>query len=331
MADTRLERMRQMMREEAEKKNGTNRTFASGDNASYPFWDIPEDTTALIRFLPDKDESNPWFWAERQTIKLPFAGTIGGESPTDKQVTVTVPCVDMFGDVCPIIAETRPWWKDDAKKETARLYYKKRSYITQGFVVSSPFAEQSVPENPMRRFMIGNELVQKLKAGLADIEMENDPTDYMLGTDFKIRKTKKGEHNNYSTSEWARRSRPLSETEVLAIEQHGLFNLADFRGARPDADGVAAIKAMFHASLRGDPYDFAEFGKFSWRPYGASGSNMAHDEEADDAVVATTRTSTKASTVQASASEEDDGVANKGKPQPAAILAKLRDRVTSKA
>ena len=141
-----------MMREEADKKNnGGNRPTSYGDNASYAFWNIPEDTTALLRFLPDKDDANPWFWAERQTIKLPFAGTIGGDSPTDKEVVVTVPCVDMFGDTCPIIAETRPWWKDENKKEAARLYYKKRSYITQGFVVSSPFVEPSVPENPIRR------------------------------------------------------------------------------------------------------------------------------------------------------------------------------------
>lgn len=329
MADPRLERIRQLMREEEEKKNGTNRTSSSGDNASYPFWNIPENSTALLRFLPDKDDSNAWFWVERQVIRLPFDGTINGDSPTDKQVTVTVPCVDMFGDVCPIIAETKPWWKDDAKKEDARLYYKRRSFITQGFVVTSPLEEQTKPENPIRRFILGNELIQKLKAGMADAEMEYLPTDYTNGTDFKIRKTKKGEHNNYSTSEWSRRSRPLSEAESIAMEQFGLFNLADFRGIRPDSDGIAAIKAMFHASLKGAPYDFAEFGKY-FRPYGAGGASTSSGSTADDAddlPVASYSAPKKAETV---AEEKVAPPSSGSKLQPQDLLAKLREKTASR-
>ena len=177
--------------------------------------------------------------------------------------------------------------------------------------------------------MIGNELIQKLKSGMADTEMEYFPTDYLNGTDFKIRKTKKGEHNNYSTSEWSRRSRPLTEVETLAIEQYGLFNLADFRGARPDADGIAAIKSMFHASLRGEPYDFASFGKY-FRPYGVGGgASTSHDDEpADDAtpVVETKVSKTVAATTEADAPASTKG----GKPQPADILAKLRERTASR-
>lgn len=275
MADTRLEALRAALREEAEKKSGNRQSSSSGDNASFPFWNIPEKTSATLRFLPDADDSNPWFWKERQTIRLPFEGIVGGDYPTDKRVHVTVPCVDMFGDTCPIISETRPWWKDDEKKDLARLYYKKRSYITQGFVVDSPFDEQDAPENPIRRFLLGPALLDKLKAGLADPDMEHHPTDYLNGCDFRIRKTKKGDYNNYDTSEWARRSRALSETERAAIDRFKLFNLADFLGPRPDAEGIEVIRAMFHASLNGEPFDTASFGKH-YRAY--SGRN---DEGAD--------------------------------------------------
>lgn len=307
MADPRLERIRQMMKEEADKKSGTNRPTSSGDNASYPFWNIPEDSTATLRFLPDKDASNPWYWMERAVIKLPFSGTVGGDNPTDKDIEVTVPCIDMFvefKDKCPIIEYTKPWWKKidgqkNPKEDLARMYYKKRTFIAQGFVVHSPFEEPSVPENPIRRFTLGSEIIQKLRAGMADPDMEYMPTDYMNGYDFRIRKTKKGEHNNYSTSDWARRSRPLSEEEAMAIEKHDLFNLADFRGARPSAEGVAVIKAMFEASLAGDPYDFASWGNF-FRPYGSSNANstvasetQTHthtDDVAPDEVVAIVET-----------------------------------------
>jgi hypothetical protein len=319
MSDERLEKARALMREAEDKKNGV----FSGDNASYPFWNIPENTTALIRCLPDKDESNPWFWSEKQTITLPFDGSVGGDSPTTNTVQVRVPCVDMFGDICPIIAETKPWWKDESKKELARTYYKKRTYIGQGFVVSSPFEEQAVPENPIRRFTFGKELVDKLKSGMADPEMEYFPTDYMNGSDFKIRKTKKGEFNNYGTSEWSRRSRPLTEAELAAIEQFKLFNLADFRGARPDADGIAAIKALFHASLRGDPYDFAEFGKTPFRPYGtgaADTSTSTPSLDDDDKVPA------------ASVSKVEEVSEPAGKVRkPAELVAMLRERNASKS
>lgn len=188
MADLKLEALRAALRKETEKKSGNRLSSGGGDNASYPFWDIPEKSSATLRFLPDADDNNPWFWIERQTIRLPFQGIVGGDYPTDKEVHVTVPCVDMFGDTCPIIATTRPWWKDDDKKDLARKYYKKRSFIAQGFVVDSPFQEENPPENPIRRFILGPSLLEKLKAGLADPDMEHHPTDYLNGCDFRIRK-----------------------------------------------------------------------------------------------------------------------------------------------
>jgi len=273
MADERLERMRRMLREESEKKNGGSRN-SSGDKASYPYWNIPEKNTATIRFLPDRDDNNPWFWVEKQVCKLPFEGVSGGERPSSTPVVVNVPCVDMFGDTCPIIAASRPWWKTD--EALARKYWKKRSFIAQGFVVSSPFEEADLPENPIRRLILGPSLLEKLKAGLVDAEMENTPIDYINGTDFKIKKTRKSDYNNYDTSEWSRRTRALSEAEQIAIENYGLFNLKDFIGARPDANGIAMIKAMFEASIRGDPYDMDSFGAH-YKPYGAFNSGAAPD------------------------------------------------------
>lgn len=275
--DSKLERMRQLMREDEEKKGG-NRPTAGGDKATYAYWNIPEKQTATVRFLPDKDDDNPWFWTEKQTIRLPFDGVVGGERPTTNPVTVTVPCIDMFGDVCPIIAETRPFWKTN--EDLARKYWKKRSYIAQGFVLSSPFEETDAPENPIRRFLFGSSLLEKLKAGLRDPEMENVPTDYLNGTDFKIKKTRKGDYNNYDTSEWSRRSRPLSESEQIAIEQYGLWNLSDFKGTRPDAEGVDMLKAMFRASLNGEPYDMVAYGAV-YKPYGA-GNGFGSTDVAED-------------------------------------------------
>lgn len=260
------------LRQKLIEQNTRGKTATSnngGDNASYPFWNIPEGQTATVRFLPDGDDDNTFFWAERQVIKLPFAGVVGGDYPTDRPVIVTVPCVEMFGDRCPIIAATKPWWKDPNKETLARTYWKKRSYIFQGFVVQSPFEEQSVPENPIRRFVINPSIFEIIKNSLMDTEMEDMPVDFTSGRDFNIKKTRKGEYANYSTSSWSFRTRSLGENELGAIQQFGLFTLKDYLGRRPDADEMDAIKAMFADSLDGKPFDHDSYGRW-YRAYTGS-------------------------------------------------------------
>ena len=39
-----------------------------------------------------------------------------------------------------------------------RKYWKKKSYIFQGFVTQNPLNEDSTPENPIRRFIIGPQI-----------------------------------------------------------------------------------------------------------------------------------------------------------------------------
>ena len=50
-----------------------------GDNAIYPHWNMPEGSSANLRFLPDGNSKNTFFWVERAMIRLPFNG-IKGES-----------------------------------------------------------------------------------------------------------------------------------------------------------------------------------------------------------------------------------------------------------
>ena len=108
-----------------------------GDNAIYPHWNIPENTEAVLRFLPDKDPNNTFFWTERNMIKLPFAG-IKGQTDS-RPVTVQVPCMEMYGKTCPVLTEVRPWFKDKSMEDMGRKYWKKKSYIFQGFVTTNPW------------------------------------------------------------------------------------------------------------------------------------------------------------------------------------------------
>ena len=100
-----------------------------------------------------------------------------------------------------------------------------------------------------------------------DPEMENLPTDYVAGTDFRLSKTTKGQYADYSTSKWARKESGLTEENLASIDTHGLHNLNDFLPAKPTAEGVQAIAEMFQASVDGELYDPQKWGAF-FKPYG---------------------------------------------------------------
>ena len=235
-----------------------------GDNAIYPFWNISEGTSATMRFLPDGDPNNTFFWTERQMIRLQFPGIKGGDM---KPTTVQVPCMEMWGEQCPVHNEIRPWFKDPSLEDMGRKYWKKRSYIFQGFVVDSPLQEDTTPENPIRRFIIGPQIFNIIKGALMDPDMENIPTDYVNGTDFRLTKTTKGQYADYSTSKWARKERSLDENELAAVDTNGLFDLKDFLPKKPTAEEVDVIYNMFQDSVNGELYDNDKYGNF-FRPIG---------------------------------------------------------------
>jgi hypothetical protein len=240
------------------------------DNAIYAFWNIPDNSTVTLRFLPDSDDSNTFFWKERQMIRLAFPGIKGQDE--SRNVTVQVPCVEMWGDACPVHAEIRPWFKDPGLEDEGRKYWKKRSYIFQGFVVDNPMKEDTTPENPIRRFVINPSIFKIISTALMDPDFPEIPTDYEQGTDFKLTKTQKGQYADYSTSNWARKERGLDQTERDAVQTNGLFNLNDFMPKRPTNDDVKVIFEMFEASVAGELYDPERFGSH-YTPQGVQLTN----------------------------------------------------------
>ena len=229
------------------KNSNAPSSYASGD--IYPFWNADNDTTTVLRFLPDADTNNTFFWRERQMIKIPFASVEG--HPELDNVIVEVPCVEMYGkeNKCPILTETRPWWKTD-KEELARRYWPAKTYIYQGFVREGHIDEQEAPENPIRRFVVAKSIHKIIEASLLDPEMENTPISYDHGTDFKITKKKDGTYASYGTSGFARRESSLTVDEREAIEQYGLFDLSGFLPRKPAQDDLDVIYDMFEESLK---------------------------------------------------------------------------------
>jgi len=252
---------------QAQETRGQGGGQSQGDNAIYAHWNIAEGTNARVRFLPDGNTKNDFFWAERLMINLSFAGIKG--QPDSKPVTVQVPCVEMYGEACPVLAEVRTWFKDPSLEEMGRKYWKKKSYLFQGFVRENPLTDDQPPTNPIRRFIISPQIFNLVKAALMDPELENLPTDYQGGLDFTISKTSKGGYADYSTSKWSRKESALTQDEAAAIEQFGLYNLSEFLPKKPSDVELKVIKEMFEASVDGQAYDTERWGAY-YRPRGVS-------------------------------------------------------------
>ena len=243
---------------------------------TYPHWKIDEGSQAILRFLPDANQDNPFFWVERAMIRLPFAGIKGGDP---KETVVQVPCVEMYGEteVCPILSEVRPWFKDKSLEDMGRKYWKKRTFVFQGFVHQDPINEEEKPENPIRKFMISPQIFTIIKSSLMDPEMEDLPTDYNNGLDLRVTKTSKGGYADYSTSTWSRKETALTEEERHAVESFGLNDLSSFLPPKPNEVELKIIHEMFEASVDGQQYDPEKWANY-YRPWGVekpSGSNQS--------------------------------------------------------
>ena len=313
-----LAEIRAKLKEQESRQGGNT---SGGDNGIYPFWNMAEGTTASLRFLPDGDNNNTFFWRERLMIKLPFAG-VKGETDS-KPIQVQIPCMEMYGESCSILNEVRGWFKDSSLEEMGRKYWKKRSYLFQGFVNDDPLKEESVPENPIRRFIIGPQIFQIIKQALMDPDMEELPTDYTSGIDFRLNKTSKGGFADYSTSNWARRERPLNDKEMHAINTFGLFNLNDFLPKKPTDVEVKIMQQMFEASVDGEAYDSERWSQY-FRPAGMSAMTGDPNTTANSTPVTTTVVETKEETV--TVSEPVEAETSAGGDNAKDILAMIRAR-----
>ena len=294
---------------------------------TYPHWKIDEGQQSIIRFLPDANQDNPFFWVERAMIRLTFPGVKNGDQ---REVTVQVPCMEMYGEgeVCPILQEVRPWFKDKSLEDMGRKYWKKRTYVFQGLVHQDALNEEDAPENPIRKFMISPQIFTIIKSSLMDPDMEDLPTDYNNGLDFRITKTSKGGYADYSTSSWARKESALTEEERNAIDSYGLNNLNDFLPPKPNEVELKVIKEMFEASVDGQQYDVEKWGNY-YRPWGveAPGGSTATESATPAATPASTPAVESAPVETATApATEAPATESAGASKAEDILAQIRAR-----
>lgn len=228
-------------------------TFATPDkekpefvNNYYPFWNMEAGQKVVIRFLPDKDDTNPrGFLAEKTFHKL----TINGQSKT-------VPCLSMYGEECPICKASQAYYK--SKDEVnGKKYWRKKQYIAQALVIEDPLPPDPTTgethQGKVRYFALGYQLYNIIKEAFAseDDPLESVPYDFENGYDFIIKKTVKGKFADYTVgTKFLSRSRTLTEME-LEVADEGMIELATLLPKNP---GVEKVTELLNADLSGDEY-----------------------------------------------------------------------------
>ena len=268
-----IRKMRKQMREEEDKSKG----FARSSGAVFPHWNIKEGGKVTLRFLPDGDAENEFFWATRQVINIPFHNKLGNSKTP---VSVRVPCMHTYEEsdsIIDFIKDEGLWKGDEDDKKLARKYYKKVSHKYHGFIVG----ENPIDEEPaeggeipnLRQFVFTKMIHKQVWDSIMDEENwddDDDPLDYETGLDYVIKVSRQGEYNNY-TGHWARKPRALDEDELGWIEalEKGIPNLAEgFVPKKPNEEEIDQIMDLFEASWEGREWTPEEFGDFAYLPFG---------------------------------------------------------------
>lgn len=202
----------------------------------YPFWKMPDDSMAVVRFLPDLDDENSLgFLVENLQHEL----VINGQKKK-------VPCLSMHGEDCPICALSRKHY-DEKNDELGKKYYRKKSYIGQVIVVESPIEHDQ--SQLVKLIEFGPAVFKQIQAAFQSGDLEEAPFEFKGGYNFRIKKTKSGQYASYTTSSFAPKQTDLEDD---VIEQLNLFNLADYRGKKMD---IATVEAMLVADQTGSSFN----------------------------------------------------------------------------
>lgn len=188
---------------------GTNERFKK----FYPFWKMNAGEQAVVRFLPDANQENPWgFMVENLTHKLEINGQ-----------RKTVPCLTMYGESCPACALAKKFY-DEGNDDEGRKYYKKREYLASVVVSQSPFEIEGDEE--VRLLSLGPKIFKLIQEAFTSGDLEVEPFDLNAGYDFRIKKSMQGQYADYTLSSFAPRQSKLDEDVQARIE---FVNLEEFR------------------------------------------------------------------------------------------------------
>lgn len=293
----RLEALRAHFKKAEEEKDTRERSKVS----YYPFFKMDFGQEAIIRFLPDKNDTNPeGFLIAEATHSL----TVNGNK-------VKVPCLKNYGHkTCPICEVSREFYKREGKDSTqGKKYWRDMQYLARVVVISDPLPVEAGKESnagKVRIIGLTKQIYDKITAALTSTSdpLPEMPDDLMNGTNFIIRKERQGEYASYSNSGFARSSTPVP---VEIDTDRDLIDLRTLLRAEPTLE---TVEAMLKADLTGEPYDD---GSSAYRR-ATSGLSMLLSKRSEapshNTQASSTQTVQAAETVQSVTSEADGNSSN---------------------
>lgn len=213
----------------------------------YHFWKMPDDSTAVVRFLPDLDENNSLgFLVENLQHEL----VVNGQKKK-------VPCLQMYGESCPICDLSRKYY-DEKNEDMGKKYYRKKNYIGQVIVIESPIDHDQ--SQLVKLIEFGPAIFKQIQAAFQSGDLEEAPYEFKGGYNFRIKKTRSGQYASYTTSSFAPKQTDLDDEIIEALT---LYNLSDYRGKKPD---VAMVEALLVADQTGQQFNESDEGKAAPAP-----------------------------------------------------------------
>ncbi len=252
----------------ADKKAPKSQTpFNNAQSDYYPFWQMPVDSQAIVRFLPDKNAENPrGFLVEKRMHEL----TVNGK-------TRKVPCNYMYGEKCPICEASQTFYQS-GDEVNGKKYWRKISYIAQALVLEdpipapSPLPEEYVaPIGTVKLLSITYTLYKIIKDAFESGELDVPPFFFEDGTNFIIKKDQQGDHASYVLSKFSRRSDTLDPEVVEYVETQ----MKDLSTVLPKAYSYDKLQALLDADLTGKPYEDDNSEKQSSAPTTSASARVA--------------------------------------------------------
>ena len=200
----------------------------------FPFWKMPTDSTATVRFLPDANDENPMgFLVENNYHELHINGK-----------KETFGCLKMYGQECPLCALSAHYYdekSEDHSPEIGKMFYRKKSYLGQVLVIDSPVEHDANMLVKMIEF--GPAIFKVMQAAFQSGDLEEAPYELKGGYNFRIKKTKNGEYSSYTTSSFSPKQTDVADDVISSLTLH---DLKDFKfPAKPaevlEVAGMAAL------------------------------------------------------------------------------------------
>lgn len=241
--------------------------------------------SSLHRLVRWEDPVSHGLWTIKKQMKAYFTNP----DNDDEVWTVYIPCLEMYEaeEKCPVAAIVRDYYKQakeltdggssagEVMKNAATTHWIKYNYFFQGFVLSG--GVEDTDSNTLVPFMYPRTLYTMIYdsihaddtefktlvsgeytdddialalAGETDPDLTEQEFEALFtGTPIQVKKTKKGEHNNYETSQWARDDQTLTPEQIQHISDEGYIDLRKFLPTRPTAEQYAAYVEMMKISM----------------------------------------------------------------------------------